>query len=205
MQAMGLAIDWSREIATCSPDYYRWNQWLFLSMLDAGIAERRTQVVNWDPVDQTVLANEQVIDGRGWRSGAEVEKREIPGYYLKITQYADELLDHVQAPAAGLAGARAADAGELDRPQRGRALRLHARHPRRRRRADPGRPHVRLHDACRHDHGRHLLRRRARASAGAARGAVPTPRSRPSSRSARPAAPPRPSSPRRRRRACAPA
>ncbi|HET7793931.1 MAG TPA: class I tRNA ligase family protein, partial [Rhizobacter sp.] len=92
MQAMGLAIDWSREVATCSPDYYRWNQWLFLKMLKAGIAERRTQVVNWDPVDQTVLANEQVIDGKGWRSGATVEKREIPGYYLNITKYADELL-----------------------------------------------------------------------------------------------------------------
>jgi leucyl-tRNA synthetase len=95
MQSMGLAIDWSREIATCSPSYYKWNQWLFLKMLEAGIAERRTQVVNWDPVDQTVLANEQVIDGRGWRSGALVEKREIPGYYLKITQYAQELLDEV--------------------------------------------------------------------------------------------------------------
>ncbi|WOB08045.1 leucine--tRNA ligase [Piscinibacter gummiphilus] len=95
MQAMGLAIDWSREVATCSPDYYRWNQWLFLKMLKAGIAERRTQVVNWDPVDQTVLANEQVIDGKGWRSGAVVEKREIPGYYLNITKYAEELLDHV--------------------------------------------------------------------------------------------------------------
>jgi leucyl-tRNA synthetase len=96
MQAMGLAIDWSREVATCSPAYYKWNQWLFLKMLEAGIAERRTQVVNWDPVDQTVLANEQVIDGRGWRSGAPVEKREIPGYYLNITKYADELLEHVR-------------------------------------------------------------------------------------------------------------
>ena len=98
MQAMGLAIDWSREVATCDPSYYRWNQWLFLKMLEAGIAERRTQVVNWDPVDQTVLANEQVIDGRGWRSGALVEKREIPGYYLKITQYAEELLSAVANP-----------------------------------------------------------------------------------------------------------
>ena len=96
MQAMGLAIDWSREVATCSPSYYKWNQWLFLKMLAAGIAERRTQVVNWDPVDQTVLANEQVVDGRGWRSGALIEKREIPGYYLKITQYAEELIDQVQ-------------------------------------------------------------------------------------------------------------
>jgi leucyl-tRNA synthetase len=96
MQAMGLAIDWSREIATCDPSYYKWNQWLFLKMLKAGIAERRTQTVNWDPVDQTVLANEQVVEGRGWRSGAIVEKREIPGYYLKITRYAEELLDCVR-------------------------------------------------------------------------------------------------------------
>ncbi len=96
MQAMGLAIDWSREVATCDATYYKWNQWLFLKMLEKGIAYRKTQVVNWDPVDQTVLANEQVIDGRGWRTGALVEKREIPGYYLDITRYAQELLDHVQ-------------------------------------------------------------------------------------------------------------
>jgi len=92
-QALGLAIDWSRELATCSPDYYKWNQWFFLKMLEQGIAYRKTQIVNWDPVDQTVLANEQVIDGHGWRSGAPVEKREIPGYYLNITRYAEELLD----------------------------------------------------------------------------------------------------------------
>ena len=101
MQAMGLAIDWSREVATCDPSYYKWNQWLFLKMLDKGIAYRKTQVVNWDPVDQTVLANEQVIDGKGWRTGAPVEKREIPGYYLKITDYAQELLDHVQNKLPG--------------------------------------------------------------------------------------------------------
>ncbi len=95
MQAVGLAIDWSREIATCDPAYYRWNQWLFLKMLEKGIAYKKTGVVNWDPVDQTVLANEQVIDGRGWRSGAPVEKREIPMYYLRITDYADELLDNL--------------------------------------------------------------------------------------------------------------
>jgi leucyl-tRNA synthetase len=95
MQAMGLAIDWSREVATCTPEYYKWNQWLFLKMLERGIAYRKTQVVNWDPVDMTVLANEQVIDGKGWRTGAVVEKREIPGYYLAITQYADELLANV--------------------------------------------------------------------------------------------------------------
>jgi leucyl-tRNA synthetase len=92
-QSLGLAIDWSRELATCDPDYYRWNQWFFLKCLESGIAYRKTQIVNWDPVDQTVLANEQVIDGHGWRSGAPVEKREIPGYYFNITKYADELLD----------------------------------------------------------------------------------------------------------------
>ncbi len=95
MLAMGLAIDWSREIAACDPAYYKWNQWLFLRMLERGIAYRKTQVVNWDPVDRTVLANEQVIDGRGWRTGALVEKREIPGYYLKITDYAEELLAYL--------------------------------------------------------------------------------------------------------------
>ena len=93
MQSMGLAIDWSRETATCSPDYYRWNQWLFLKMREKGIAYLKTGTVNWDPIDQTVLANEQVVDGRGWRSGAVVEKREIPMYYLGITQYADELIN----------------------------------------------------------------------------------------------------------------
>jgi leucyl-tRNA synthetase len=92
LQSLGFAIDWSRELATCKPEYYRWNQWLFLRMLEKGIAYKKTQVVNWDPVDQTVLANEQVIDGKGWRTGAVVEKREIPGYYLAITKYADELL-----------------------------------------------------------------------------------------------------------------
>ncbi len=96
MERMGLAIDWSREVATCQPAYYRWNQWLFLKMRERGIAYRKLGTVNWDPVDQTVLANEQVIDGRGWRSGAIVEKREIPMYYLRITDYAQELLDAVE-------------------------------------------------------------------------------------------------------------
>ncbi len=92
LQALGFAIDWRRELATCTPQYYKWNQWLFLRMLEKGIAYKKTGTVNWDPVDQTVLANEQVIDGRGWRTGALVEKREIPMYYLAITKYADELL-----------------------------------------------------------------------------------------------------------------
>ena len=99
MKPLGLALDWSRELATCDPGYYKWNQWFFLKMLEKGIAYRKTQVVNWDPVDQTVLANEQVVDGRGWRSDALVEKREIPGYYLAITKYADELLAGVSDPA----------------------------------------------------------------------------------------------------------
>jgi leucyl-tRNA synthetase len=93
LKSLGFGIDWSRELATCDADYYRWNQWLFLRMLERGIAYKTTGTVNWDPVDQTVLANEQVIDGRGWRTGAPVEKREIPMYYLRITQYAEELLE----------------------------------------------------------------------------------------------------------------
>lgn len=97
LQSLGLAIDWDRELATCQPDYYRWNQWLFLRMLEKGLAYRTTGIVNWDPVDQTVLANEQVIDGRGWRTGALVEKHEIPMYYMKITAYADELLEALNA------------------------------------------------------------------------------------------------------------
>ena len=92
LQSLGLSIDWSRELATCSPDYYRWNQWLFLRMLEKGLVYQKTGTVNWDPVDQTVLANEQVIDGCGWRTGAPVEKREIPMYYMNITSYAEELL-----------------------------------------------------------------------------------------------------------------
>ena len=92
LQSLGFALDWKRELATCKPEYYKWNQWLFLRMLEKGIAYKKTGVVNWDPIDQTVLANEQVIDGRGWRTGAVVEKREIPMYYLAITRYAEELL-----------------------------------------------------------------------------------------------------------------
>ncbi|HSC95399.1 MAG TPA: leucine--tRNA ligase [Burkholderiales bacterium] len=92
LKSLGFAIDWSRELATCQPAYYRWNQWLFLRMLERGLVYKKTGVVNWDSVDQTVLANEQVIDGRGWRTGAVVEKREIPMYYMAITRYAEELL-----------------------------------------------------------------------------------------------------------------
>lgn len=101
MEAIGLAIDWSREMTACKPEYYKWNQWMFLKMLEKGIIYKKTGTVNWDPVDQTVLANEQVIDGRGWRSGAVIEKREIPMYYARITDYAEELLDHVENKLPG--------------------------------------------------------------------------------------------------------
>ncbi len=93
LKRLGYAIDWRREITTCDPDYYRWEQWLFTRLFKKGLAYRKNSVVNWDPVDNTVLANEQVIDGRGWRSGALVERREIPQWFLKITAYADELLN----------------------------------------------------------------------------------------------------------------
>ncbi len=92
LKSLGFAIDWAREVTTCTPEYYRWEQWLFTRLFEKGIVYRKNGTVNWDPVDQTVLANEQVIDGRGWRSGALIEKREIPMYYFKITDYAEELL-----------------------------------------------------------------------------------------------------------------
>ena len=93
LDALGFSYDWSREINTSSPDYFKWEQWFFIQLLNAGLVDRKESEVNWDPVDQTVLANEQVIDGRGWRSGAEVERKKIDQYFLKITQYADELLE----------------------------------------------------------------------------------------------------------------
>ena len=93
LKSLGLAVDWTREVTTCKPDYYRWEQWLFTRLYEKGVIYRKNGTVNWDPVDQTVLANEQVIDGRGWRSGALIEKREIPMYYFKITAYADVLLE----------------------------------------------------------------------------------------------------------------
>jgi leucyl-tRNA synthetase len=92
LQSMGLAIDWSREIATCDPSYYRHEQAMFIDFIEAGLVERKVSLVNWDPVDQTVLANEQVIDGKGWRSGATVEKRELAQWFLKITDFSEELL-----------------------------------------------------------------------------------------------------------------
>jgi leucyl-tRNA synthetase len=100
LKSLGFALDWERELATCDADYYKWNQWLFTRLFRKGLAYKKTGVVNWDPVDQTVLANEQVIDGRGWRTGAVVEKREIPMYFFRITAYAEELLGGLQ----GLSG-----------------------------------------------------------------------------------------------------
>jgi len=95
MKRLGYAYDWTREITTCRPEYYRWEQWLFTKMFAKGLVYRKNSIVNWDPVDQTVLANEQVIDGRGWRSDALVERREIPQWFMKITDYADDLLDEL--------------------------------------------------------------------------------------------------------------
>ncbi len=95
LQQLGFGYDWRRELATCKPDYYKWEQWLFTELYKKGLVYRKNSVVNWDPVDQTVLANEQVIDGRGWRSGAKVERREIPQWFIKITAYADELLQEL--------------------------------------------------------------------------------------------------------------
>ncbi|WP_177419396.1 leucine--tRNA ligase [endosymbiont of Lamellibrachia barhami] len=95
LNSLGFGYDWDRELATCRPDYYKWEQWLFTELYKKGLVYRKNAVVNWDPVDQTVLANEQVIDGRGWRSGALVERREIPQWFIKITDYADELLDEI--------------------------------------------------------------------------------------------------------------
>ncbi len=92
LKQLGFGYDWERELATCEPEYYRWEQWFFTRLFEKGLVYKKTAVVNWDPVDQTVLANEQVIDGRGWRSGAPVERREIPQWFLKITDYAEELL-----------------------------------------------------------------------------------------------------------------
>ena len=93
LKQLGLGIDWKRELATCDPSYYRWEQWFFIKLYEKGLIYKKTSTVNWDPVDQTVLANEQVIDGRGWRSGAKVEKKEIPQFFMKITDYAEDLLE----------------------------------------------------------------------------------------------------------------
>ena len=92
LKRLGFSYDWDRELATCQPDYYKWEQWFFTKLYERGLVYKKESEVNWDPVDQTVLANEQVVDGRGWRSGALVEKKKIPQWFIKITDYAEELL-----------------------------------------------------------------------------------------------------------------
>ena len=123
LKSMGLSLDWSRELATCDLDYYHQQQKLFLDMLAGGLVDRKTRKVNWDPVDQTVLANEQVIDGRGWRSGALVEQREQPEWVFKITDYRATTARGA-GHARALAGEGAPDAGELDRPSEGLLIRF---------------------------------------------------------------------------------
>ncbi len=164
LRRMGLSIDWRREFATCDPAYYGQQQRLFLAFLKAGLVDRREAWVNWDPVDGTVLANEQVIDGRGWRSGAPVERRRLAQWFLRITDYAPELLAALDGLDRWPERVRT-DAGEMDRPQRGRAGPLRADRPTGGPGGDRG-----LHHAARHAvrHGVH--RSRPRASAGGAGG-----------------------------------
>ena len=156
---MGFSYDWSREVATCDPEYYRWNQWFFLKMLERGLAYRKKALVNWCNECGTVLANEQVVDGCCWRhESTPVEQRAIEQWFLRITDYADELLAAIEGVGRRLAGARAADAAQLDRAVGRRGDRFSSG---RQREADP-----RVH----HARGYHLRRdvrdSRARASAG---------------------------------------
>ena len=102
LNSLGFSLDWNREIATCDPSYYKWEQWLFIKLFKKGLIYKKTSKVNWDPVDQTVLANEQVIDGKGWRYGALIEQKEIPQYFFKITDFADELIETSTALMIGL-------------------------------------------------------------------------------------------------------
>ena len=153
LKRLGFALDWSRELATCEPDYYGHEQALFLDLMEAGLVTRKESEVNWDPVDMTVLANEQVIDGKGWRSGAPVERRKLSQWFLKITEFADELLEGLKI-ARPVAGQGAADAGELDRQEpRPGILLPPGRHGAGRRLRHPG-----VHHPPRH-HLRRQLRR----------------------------------------------
>ena len=125
LKRLGISYAWDREIATCTPEYYKWNQWLFIRMYERGLAYRRRSTVNWCPVDLTVLANEQVVDGACWRCGTAVVQRDLEQWFLKITHYADELLAEPRH-ADEVAREGAHDAAQLDRPQRGRARALSA-------------------------------------------------------------------------------
>ena len=166
LKSMGLSLDWSREIATCDPDYYKHQQKMFLDFLQAGLVERKQSKVNWDPVDQTVLANEQVIDGRGWRSGALVEQRELTQWFFKITAFSEDLARGAR-PSRPLARQGALDAAQLDRPFRGPAHPFRARSEndaeRRKRAGD-------FHDAPRHAVRREIHGAVARSSAQPCRG-----------------------------------
>lgn len=157
MEPLGLAFDWSREVATCKPEYYRWNQWLFLKMLEKGIAYRKTQIVNWDPVDKTVLANEQVMKVVAGAPARLLKRREIPGYYLGITQYAQELLDDIKT-LDGWPEQVLPHAGALDWPFRRRDALLPVRTGRRKEAP------LRLYDSCRYADGRDVRRHRCRTS-----------------------------------------
>ena len=161
LKGLGLSLDWTREFATCDLDYYHQQQRLFLDLLKAGLVDRKTRKVNWDPIDQTVLANEQVIDGRGWRSGALVEQREQPEWVFKITDYAEDLLQALGPPGA-LAGEGPSDAGELDRTFRGTSCPFRDRRWRGPQRSGPDRG---VHDTPGHAVRRKLPRHRARSSA----------------------------------------
>ena len=155
LKRLGFALDWSRELATCDPDYYGHEQALFLDLFDAGLVYRKESEVNWDPVDMTVLANEQVIDGKGWRSGAPVERRKLAQWFLKITDFAEELLEGLE-DARPVARQGPADAGELDRQEPRPAVPLPARRAGRRDRRGRGLHHPPGHDL------RSQLRRRSR-------------------------------------------
>ncbi len=166
LQSMGLSLDWAREIATCDPTYYKHQQKMFLDFLKAGLVERKKSKVNWDPVDHTVLANEQVIDGRGWRSGAVVEQRELTQWFFKISDYSRRPAQRARH-ARPLAGKSPADAEELDRPLGRPAAALHARcgdRAERRERAGD------LHHAAGHFVRRQVHGAGARSSAGAGGG-----------------------------------
>ena len=154
LKRLGFALDWSRELATCEPDYYGHEQALFLDLFEAGLVYRKESEVNWDPVDMTVLANEQVIDGRGWRSGALVERRKLSQWFLKITDFAEELLDGLD-DARPVARQGPADAGELDR-QEPRDCSSASRSPTERGAIE----HRGLHHPARHDLRRELRRGR---------------------------------------------
>ena len=173
LKRLGFALDWSRELATCDPDYYGHEQALFLDLFDAGLVYRKESEVNWDPVDMTVLANEQVIDGKGWRSGAPVERRKLSQWFLKITDFAEELLDGL-GDARPVARQGPADAGELDRQEPRAAVSRFRARPKPVARDRRG---SRFHHPAGHDLRRELRRHRRRASdgPGARRRAIPRP------------------------------